>query len=463
MEKRGKNTKKLQSLQGKPVVQTSGISLNAWKKTIASADLSQIQNEWTHIEKHADELWSYFVLLPFQTQIEMLSYILHEVQIQLFAELFSQDVHTLSKYYSDEQISSLSSALSPEVHEALWHKNSYDIDAHNRPSFTLGFKGDDAEGIMTSECALTIAPHRTAEETLAHIKKNIDAVETIYYVYVVNDKGKLEGVISLRDLMRQKKSTQVQDFMVKNVYSVQKHTDQEVVAAILRENDLLAVPVVDDDNTLQGIVMFSDVIHVIHEEYNEDALHMSAIGSQPQNFTYLESSVFQQFKTRIPWLIFLLVAGTLTSNIISMFNSTITLAHYLILFIPVVTSTGGNIATQSSTLIICGLVRNELSPSDILFVIFKEMIIALLIGLCLGIVMIARGIFFPPQVAFLEATAISFSLVFVVLFSAVIGAVFPLILSKMRLDPTVVATPFMATIIDLLGLTIYFTIARLML
>ncbi len=460
MEKKEHNTETSPFFQKKHLNETTRISLNEWKKTIATADISNIQNQWTQIEKHAEKFWIYFVLLPFKTQITMLSYISHEVQVQLFSDIFSQD--DIGTIYSDEQINSLSCAIPPEVHKKLLYSQN-NLDANNRSSFILAFTGDDAEGIMTTKYPLTIASNATAEEVFTYIKKNIDNVETIYYLYVINDERKLQGVISLRDLIRQKKSAQIQDFMTKDIYSVQKNTDQEIVAAILRENDLLAVPVVDDDNTLQGIIMFSDVIHVIHEEYNEDALHMSAIGSQPQNFTYLESSIFQQFKTRIPWLVFLLVAGTLTSNIISMFNSTITLAHYLILFIPVVTSTGGNIATQSSTLIICGLVRNELSPSDVFFVILKELIVALLIGLCLGVVMIARGIFFPPQVAFLEATAISFSLVFVVIFSAIIGAVFPLILSTMRIDPTVVATPFMATIIDLVGLTIYFTVAQLIL
>ncbi len=441
--------------------------LQAWKEAIASEDIARIQKTWNAIEKNVTEktegaLWPYFVQLPFAMQVAMLSHISSPVQVQMFSEFFSQDAHIIRRYYTKEEINRLSTTIDSEVHEGITHTMST-FDPHNRAQFTLAFEGEDAAGIMTSERTLTIAPETTVAETLKYITNNIDGVETIYYIYVVNKLGKLEGVISLRDLMRQEKNTRVQDFMVKKVYSVQEHTDQEVVAAILRENNLLAVPVVNDDNTLQGIVMFSDVIHVIHEEYNEDALHMSAIGSQPQNFTYLESSVFQQFKTRIPWLIFLLVAGTLTSNIISMFNSTISIAQYLILFIPVVTSTGGNIATQSSTLIICGLVRHELDWGDLFFVILKEIVVALLIGLCLGLVMLARGILFPPQVALLEAAAISFSLVFVVLFSAVIGAVFPLILSRLRIDPTVVATPFMATIIDLLGLTIYFSVAELML
>lgn len=335
-------------------------------------------------------------------------------------------------------------------------------DAVETPQFwdTENAHDDVAASIMSSDKILTIQLDATVEQALDHVKKNIGSVETIYYMYVVDSQGTLRGVVSLRDLMREAQHTRVQNIMVTHMQRVRQNTDQEVVATILRENNLLAVPVVDDDNALLGIVMFNDVIHVMHEEYNEDVLHMSALGSQPQNTTYLKSSVFQQFKTRIPWLIFLLVAGTLTSNIISIFNSTILLAHDLILFIPVVTSTGGNIATQSSTLIICGLIRNELYARNALQVILKEIAVAFFIGVCLGLVMFARGIFFPPQVAAREAVAISFSLVFVVMFSAVIGAVFPLILSKLRIDPTVVATPFMATIIDLLGLTIYFTVAK---
>lgn len=430
--------------------------MELWKDIIASKNITLIKDAWHSIPE--EDLAKYFIMLPRDTQVDMLSDLEAENQELLITQLANRGIHSILEYMEPDDLVELFRNIREEVRDSVWHKLSE--QTRRVVQFLLRFDHDDAAGIMTPKY-VAIKADTTVEKTIKFIRANIDNVETIYYIYVVDAIGRLQGVVSLRDLIKRKDTMQIKEFMVSMVYSVQENTDQEEVAKLLKEHSLLAVPVVDAFNRLQGIITVDDAIDIIDEEHEEDVLHLNAIGAQTS--TYLQSSVFRQFQTRIPWLVFLLLAGTLTSNVISIFMHSFTVAAYLIWFIPVVTSTGGNIATQSSTLMIRGLARNELDFKNFWAVMFKEGVVSLLMGLCLAAVMIARGVFFPPQVRLMEAATISLSLLFVVLFSSVIGALFPLVLSKFKVDPTVVATPFIATCIDLLGLSVYFGVTQFLL
>ena len=249
--------------------------------------------------------------------------------------------------------------------------------------------------------------------------------------------------------------------MVKEVITVFQDTDQEEVAKILETYDLLALPVVDHYHRLLGIVTFDDIIDVIREEQTEDIYKMSAVATS--RTTYLESSVFALMRRRIPWLIVLLLAATITTNVIAGYRHVLEAAVVLAFFIPIVTGTGGNSGTQSATLMIRGLATGELRFQDVWRIMGKEVLVGLLIGVCLGILTVVRAMLLPPQVTFNEALAVGTAMCFVVIVATLVGALAPLIISRLGLDPAVMAGPLMATLIDVSGLTIYFETAKLLL
>jgi magnesium transporter len=278
---------------------------------------------------------------------------------------------------------------------------------------------------------------------------------------VLDPLKRLIGVVSLRDLMAAEDDDLVQNVMVKEAITVFQDTDQEEVAKILETYDLLALPVVDQNRRLLGIVTFDDIIDVIREEQTEDIYKMSAVSAS--RATYLESSVFALMGRRIPWLIILLLAATITTNVIAGYRHVLEAAVVLAFFIPIVTGTGGNSGTQSATLMIRGLATGELRFQDVWRIVGKEVMVGLMIGVCLGILTVLRAMVLPPEVTFNEALAVGTAMCFVVIVATLVGALAPLIISRLGLDPTVMAGPLMATLIDVSGLTIYFETAKLLL
>jgi magnesium transporter len=218
---------------------------------------------------------------------------------------------------------------------------------------------------------------------------------------------------------------------------------------------------VDHYHRLLGIVTFDDIIDVIREEQTEDIYKMSAVSVS--RATYLESSVFALMRRRIPWLIILLLAATITTNVIAGYRHVLETAVVLAFFIPIVTGTGGNSGTQSATLMIRGLATGELRFQDIWRILAKEILVGLLIGVCLGILTVGRAMLLPPAVALNEALAVGTAMFFVVIVATLLGALAPLVISRLGLDPAVMASPLMATLIDVSGLTIYFETAKVLL
>ncbi len=349
-------------------------------------------------------------------------------------------------------------SVSTEVRESVW--NALGDEAKEETRLLLKYDYDDAAGLMTTRY-LAIRPNLRVAQALAWVRRNLQNVETVYYIYVLDPLKRLIGVVSLRDLLAGDDEDLVQNVMVKKVITVFQDTDQEEAAKILETYDLLALPVVDHYHRLLGIVTFDDIIDVIREEQTEDIYKMSAVATS--RATYLESSVFSLVRRRIPWLIVLLLAATVTTNVIAGYRHVLEAAVVLAFFIPIVTGTGGNSGTQSATLMIRGLATGELRFNDLGRVVGKEILIGMLIGVCLGLLTILRAMLFPPEVGFHEALAVGTAMCFVVIVASLIGALAPLIISRLGFDPAVMAGPLMATLIDVSGLTIYFETARLLL
>lgn len=333
----------------------------------------------------------------------------------------------------------------------------------------LGFPKDSAGSIMTPEC-ITLRQSMTVEEALAKIRRQALDKETIYTCYVTDNQKKLLGTVSARDILIHSPNEKIGDFMQDNFIFASTLTDKEEVANILSKYDLLAVPIVDKENRILGIVTVDDAIDVIREEATEDIAKMA--GATPSEKPYLKTKTFSLWLNRVPWLIFLLLSATFTGLIISKNEAILSNGIYGIILtscIPMIMGTGGNAGGQASATIIRGIALDEIEFKDTLHVLWKEIRVGLIMGLTLGVtcfakIMLIDGLIFKTAgVTSLSAFVISISLCVTIIFSKLVGAILPLIAKKCKLDPAVMASPFITTIIDILSLLIYCKFALLFL
>jgi magnesium transporter len=426
------------------------------KKAIAEIPINELIEFWDDLDE--EEELKLFRILDLEHKVDLMDTLPISKQEMLIRSLTSEHAKALLAEMDPDDLADFIQSVSAEVRESVW--NALEDEAKEEALLLLKYDYDDAAGLMTTRY-LAIRPNLKVAQALAWVRKNMQNVETVYYIYVLDPLKRLLGVVSLRDLMAAEDEDLVQNVMVKEVINVSQDTDQEEVAKILETYDLLALPVVDHYHRLLGIVTFDDIIDVIREEQTEDIYKMSAVSASRE--TYLESSVFALMRRRIPWLIILLLAATITTNVIAAYRHVLEAAVVLAFFIPIVTGTGGNSGTQSATLMIRGLATGELRFQDLWRIVGKEVLVAILIGVCLGILTVVRAVLLPPEVTFNEALAVGTAMVFVVIVATLVGALAPLLISRLGLDPTVMAGPLMATLIDVSGLTIYFETAKLLL
>lgn len=330
----------------------------------------------------------------------------------------------------------------------------------------LRYPEDSAGSIMTTEY-VSLRPAMTVGEAILRIRRTGVDKETIYTCYVTKDRY-LMGLVSVKDLLlAQDDETLISDIMETNVISVSTHTDQEEVARMLSKYNFIALPVVDNDNRMVGIVTFDDAMDVLEEETSEDIAIMG--GMTPSEKTYLHSNPFDLFKQRIPWLMLLMVSATFTGMIITGFENALAAQVVLTAFIPMLMDTGGNSGSQASVTIIRAISLGELDFSDILSVIWKEIRTAVLCGLALSVVcfgkimLVDRLLLGNTDVTTFVALVVSLSIAVTVLVAKTIGCSLPMIAKKIGFDPAVMASPFITTIVDALSLLVYFGIASVVL
>jgi magnesium transporter len=426
------------------------------KKVIAAIPINELIEVWDDLDE--DEELKLFGILDLERKVDLMDTLPISKQELLIKSLTGAHAKALLAEMDPDDLTDFIQSVSPEVRESVW--NALEEEAKEETLFLLKYDYDDAAGLMTTRY-LAIRPNLKVSQALGWVRKNMHNVETAYYIYVLDPLKRLIGVVSLRDLLASEDDDLVQNVMVKEVITVFQDTDQEEAAKILETYDLLALPVVDQSHRLLGIITFDDIIDVIREEQTEDIYKMSAVAVS--RATYLESSVFALMRRRIPWLIILLLAATITTNVIAGYRHVLEAAVVLAFFIPIVTGTGGNSGTQSATLMIRGLATGELRFQDIWRIIGKEILVGILIGVCLGILTVARAMLLPPAISLNEALAVGTAMCFVVIVATLVGALAPLIISRLGFDPAVMAGPLMATLIDVSGLTIYFETAKLLL
>ncbi|MBS6347928.1 MAG: magnesium transporter [Oscillospiraceae bacterium] len=325
----------------------------------------------------------------------------------------------------------------------------------------LNYPKDSAGSIMTTEYVF-LHPDATVEESFARIRKEGMDKETIYTCYVTQNRVLL-GVVTVRRLLLSAYETRIRDIMETNVLSVNTHDDKEDVAQMLNKYDLSAIPVVDGDNRLVGIVTFDDAMDVIEEETTEDFEKMAAI--LPSDKPYLKTGVFETWRSRIPWLMLLMLSATFTGIIITKFESALAACVVLTSFIPMLSGTGGNSGSQSSVAVIRALSLDEIDFSDLIAVVWKESRVAVLCGVCLAcanfvkMMIVDRWLMNNPAVTPVVALVVCLTLVFTVLCAKVVGCTLPMAAEKIGIDPAVMASPFITTIVDALSLLIYFFFA----
>ena len=328
----------------------------------------------------------------------------------------------------------------------------------------LRYPENSAGALMTMEY-VSLRPEMTVEEAILRIRRQGVDKETIYTCYVLEKDRTLLGIVTVKDLLlAESDDTEIREIMTESVISVNTQDDQEEVAKMFSKYNFLALPVVDTENRMVGIVTFDDAMDVMEEEATEDMEIMAAM--TPSEKSYLKSTPFDLYKHRIPWLMLLMVSATFTGMIISSFESALALLPALTAFIPMLMDTGGNCGSQSSVTVIRSLSLDELEFSDLLTVMWKEVRTALLCGATLAVLCFAKVLLVDRLLMGNASISLSVDLVIclalgvTVVIAKIVGCTLPLLAKKLGFDPAVMASPFITTIVDALSLLVYFLFAK---
>lgn len=400
-----------------------------------------------------------FRLLNKTEAIDVYEHLEYTVQQALIEDFKRQEVlDIVDKMSPDDRVRLFDELPATVVSRILEQLSPAERQATN---LLLGYEEDTAGRIMTPEY-ISLKQTLTVEETLDRIRSLAKASELIYYMYVTDASRHLVGIVSLRDLVLNSPTQTLEEIMTKDVVYVKTDMDQEEVARLIQRYDFLAVPVVDKELRLVGIVTVDDVIDILEREATEDIYALGAVQSNGDN--YFQTNLFTVARRRVSWLLVLLLTNTVTGSIIGAQEDVLAKVTVLAAFIPLLTGTGGNIGTQSSTVVIRGLSTDEVSDLGTAKVIFREALAGLLLGLILGILASIWAYLLPqtdknPVVA----VSVGVSLVAISVLASVSGSALPFLFRLLGLDPALMSAPFITTAVDVLGVLIYFSIARTML
>ena len=400
----------------------------------------------------------FFRLLPKELAAEVFVLIPVDVQESIIDSFTDKELASmLEELYIDDTVDIIEEMPANVVKRII--KNS-DVESRGLINQLLHYPKDSAGTIMTTEY-VRFRGNMTVGEALRHVRRVAIDKETIYTCYITDEARQLRGIVTAKDLLISPLDTRLCDIMEENVVFVYTTDDKESVAAKFERYGFLALPVVDAEGRLVGIVTVDDAIDVIKEETEEDFAKMAAI--TPSETPYLKSGAFQIFKTRIPWLLLLMVSATFSSTILNRFEAA--LPAVLILFVPMLMDTGGNSGGQSSVTLIRGLSLGEVTYSDVLRVLWKEIRVGVYCGVLLGavafgkVMLIDRLLMNNAEVTLLVGAIVAVTLALTVIIAKIIGCTLPLLAGKIGLDPAVMASPFITTVVDALSLMVYFFIS----
>ncbi|KEH86191.1 MULTISPECIES: magnesium transporter [Clostridium] len=400
-----------------------------------------------------EKLLIVFRILPKEIASDVFSYVSNELQQYIIESITDHEIKSIiDDLFFDDTIDLLEEMPSNVVSRIL--KNT-DEERRKLINQFLNYPEDSAGSIMTIEY-VSLKRTMTVQEALKHIKKIGIDKRTIHTCYVTSSKRKLEGVISIRTLILSDHDEIIEDIMEKKVIYAHTMDDQEKIAALFKKYDIVTMPIVDKECRLVGIVTIDDVVDIIEQENTEDIQKMAAM--EPSEEEYLKTSVFVLAKHRIIWLLVLMISAIFTGNIIRRFENVLQSVVVLASFIPMLMDTGGNAGSQSSTLIIRGLALGEIKLDDIFKVLWKELRVGILVGTVLASFNFIR-IYFLDKVGFNISITVCISLFFTVILAKFVGGMLPIIAQKLKVDPAIMASPLITTIVDAVALMIYFTSA----
>ena len=416
-------------------------------KEMKSADISEILDE---LDK--EQAVILFRLLSKEKAGMAFSYMETDMREKLIKDLTDTELkNILDELFMDDTVDLIEEMPSNVVTRILRNVDKNDRKIINE---LLKYPEDSAGSIMTTEF-IDLKENMTIEQALDRIRQIGTDSETIYTCYVLGKNSKLQGIISIKELLLAKEDTLIADNMETNIISVNTLEDQEEVAKKFDKYDLYALPVVDNENRLVGIVTVDDAINVLQDEAEEDFEKMAAMAPTEEN--YFETSVFKHAKNRIVWLLILMLSSAITGTIITNYENAFAAVPLLVAFLPMLMDTGGNCGSQSSTLIIRGLATDELEVKDVFKILWKEIRIAVIVGLSLAAI---NGLRIFAQYKNLQlACTVGLSITTTVILSKSIGCLLPLLAKKLKLDPAIMAAPLITTIVDILSVLVYFNIA----
>lgn len=398
-----------------------------------------------------------FRMLSKDLAAEVFSFFSIDMQRDIIGLITDRELKDIiDELFFDDMIDIIEEMPANVVKKILAHAKDEERNLINQ---FLRYPPDSAGSIMTIEY-VDLKKDMTVREALSHIKGTGINKETVYTCYVLDKNRKLEGIVSLRNLVISDEDEVIEDIMNTDVIYVHTHDDQESVANVFIKYGFIALPVVDKENRLTGIITVDDIMDVMEQEATEDFQKMAAMS--PSEEAYLDTGVLTLARHRLPWLLLLMISATFTGRIMLKFEELLSSVVILSAFIPMLMDTGGNSGNQSSTLIIRGLATGELSIRDWYKVLWKEFRISIIVGIFLSLINLLRLIYIE-KVAFIIACVISLTTVVTVISAKLVGGILPIIAKKIGLDPAIMAGPIITTIIDALSLMVYFGIATALL
>ena len=405
-------------------------------------------------ELQDEEKLKFFRILPKSMAADVFSYLSIDAQQDIITHISEKEAaNIIDNLMADDATDLLEEMPSNVVKKILANASA---ETRRDINHLLGYPEDSAGSVMTVEY-VDLKENYTVAQAIERIRKvGIDS-ETINICYVVDSKRTLLGTVALRYLLLSPEDAIIGEIMHENVVSINTMTDQEVVAHNFQKYDFTSMPVVDDENRLVGIITVDDVVDIMQEEATEDIEKMAAI--VPSDKPYMKTGVLEIWAKRMPWLLLLMISATFTGSIISNFEDALATCAVLVAYIPMLMDTGGNAGGQASVTVIRGLSLDEIHFTDILKVVWKEIRVAFLCGMSLGIANFIKLLVFDRVSVYVAAT-VCLTLFIAVLFAKLVGSTLPMFAKKLGFDPAVMASPFITTIVDALSLLIYFGIAR---
>lgn len=398
-----------------------------------------------------------FRVLPKDIAADVFAYMEHEQRVLIIDSLTDKEVsNIINELFIDDTVDFLEELPANVVKRVL--KNT-DEETRKIINQLLKYPESSAGSIMTIEY-VDLKKHMTVEEAIKYIKKNGIDKETINTCYVVDKNRHLEGIVSIRKLILSDADVLIKDLMKEDYICVNTLDDQENIAELFKKYDLLSIPVTDNDKRLVGIITIDDIVDIIDQENTEDFQKMAAMA--PSDEEYLKTSAWTLAKHRIIWLLVLMVSATFTGNIIKRFEDVLESVVILAAFIPMLMDTGGNAGSQSSTLVIRGLALGDIKIKDIFKVVFKEFRVSFIVAIVLSIVNFIRIYYFEKTEFFITLT-VCITLFVTILLAKILGAILPITAKKFNMDPAIMASPLITTIVDAVALIVYFSMAAMFL